>query len=188
MDLEKLASEAAEEYFGYRVIYDIDEFTNGFDMAAGMPPKYFELLCSGEAGVKLAMEMQELIKPACRNIIEMLRLEFTGPVWTHYGPWLEAVVKSVLRTRNDEGQQLLAPYTNELYESALWGVLLGMSDSERIGEKPPVGLGAPFEAQKYVLDVDTESPDPVQELVRNTKIMCIHHGFFTFRAGYIRRA
>jgi hypothetical protein len=185
MDLEKLASEAAEEYFGYRVIYDINEFTNGFDMAAGMPPKYFELLFSGEAGAKLAMEMQELIEPACRNIIEMLKIHFTGDVWAHYGPFLESIVKSILATRNSEGQQLLGPYVNELYEFALWGVLLGLSDSERIGEKPPVALGAPFEAQKYVLDADVESADPVDELVRSTKLMCVRHGFFALRAGYV---
>ena len=61
----------------------------------------------------------------------------------------------------------------------------GATDSERIGEKPPVALGAPFEAQKYVLDADVKSTDPVDELVRSTKLMCVRHGFFALRAGYV---
>ena len=187
MDLEKLASEAAEEYFGYRVIYDLDEIANGFDMHATMPPKYFELLFSGKAGAKLAVEMQQTIKPACIKIIEMLKIEFTGNVWAHYGQYLEAVVNDVLETRNEEGRRVLSGFTNELYESALWGVLLGMFDRERIGEKPPVALGAPFEAQKYVLDDGSDSEDPIQKLLRITKFMCIRHGFFALRAGYVPR-
>ena len=188
MDLERLASEAAEEYFGYRVIYDINEFTNGFDMAAGMPTKYIELRFSGEDGAKIALEMQQTIEPACKKIIELLKIEFTGDVWSHYGPHLEAVVNDVLETRNEEDKRVLSAFTNELYESALWGVLLGMFDRERIGEKPPVALGAPFEAQKYVLDDGSDSEDPIQKLVRMAKFMCIRHGFFALRAGFVPRS
>jgi len=174
---------AAEAFFGYRTIYDIPQFANGFDMAGGFPPAFFFLMMSGEPGAKAAVQMMEKLKPQSEALVNIIARS-EQPDWSPIDKYSEAVVTDILSLVNAEAQEILSSYNSELLESARWGILLAGSDKERIGERPPVASGVTYEAQKLIMDFTTELNDEIQELIRQTKIWCIQHGFYITRAGF----
>lgn len=180
----KNVEQAAKEFFGYRTIYDLPQFANGFDMAGGYPPAFFMLMVSGERGAKQAMEMVEKLKPQSELLVTLIRSQPEIPSSSPVHKYSEQVVQDVLSLFTVEAREILSSHHSDLLESARWGILLADVDKERIGERPPVASGVTYEAQKLIINFTEELNDAGQILVRDARKACLQHGFFITRAGF----